>query len=165
MAVWYEVLHSEKDIYNFMECNWHFHDFTIERVTYQPESNTAELFLKYDELEGSIILRFISVTSMNVNMQVEFGYMNDITGSVLLLTEKGQLIWINDDSWGDQSIKHIEELKKSSSWIQAKRLIWAITDKDGFPTELPADKIDQTWNIYGEIQHHHFELTPCKDFE
>ena len=32
MAVWYEVEHSEKGIHNFMECNWHFHDFKIECV-------------------------------------------------------------------------------------------------------------------------------------
>ena len=165
MAVWYEVLHSKKDIYNFMECNWHFHDFRIERVSYIPDSNTAELFLKYDELEGSVVLRFVGVISMSVNIQVEFGYVNDIMGSVLLLTEKGQFIWIADDSWGDQSVEHIEELKKNSSWIESERLIWATTDKDGIPTELPVDKIDQTWNIYGKIKHRHFDLTPCKDFK
>ena len=165
MAIWYEVLHSKKDIYNFMECNWDFHDFSIERVTYQPESNTAELFLKYDELDGSVILRFIGVYSMNVNIQVECGGINCIAGSVLLLTKKGEFLWIADDSWGDQSMKHIKELKKDSTWIQAERLIWATTDKDGMPTELPAYKIDQTLHIYGEIKHRHFDLTPCKDFE
>lgn len=165
MAVWYEVLHTEKDILNFMECNSHFHDFKIERVSYNPDSNIAELFLKYDELEGSVILRFVGVCSMNVNIQVEFGDADEIAGSVLLLTEKGQFIWIAEDSWGDKSMEHIEELKQSSSWIQAERLIWATTDKEGKPTELPADKIDQTWDIYGKIEHHHFDLTPCKDFE
>ena len=111
MAIWYEVEHSEKGIYNFMECNWCFHDFKIERVSYLPD-NTAELFLKYDELEGSVILRFIGVHSMNVTVQAEFGYISDIMGSVLLLLENGQLLWIDDDSWGDQSIEHIEYLKK-----------------------------------------------------
>ena len=62
-------------------------------------------------------------------------------------------------------MEHIEELKQSSSWIHAERLIWATTDKYGNPTELPADKIDQTWDIYGKIEHHHFDLTPCKDFK
>ena len=103
---------------------------------------------------------------MNVNIQVEFGaIITYIEGSVLLLTKKGEFIWIADDSWGDQSMKHIKKLKKDSTWIQAERLIWATTDKDGIPTELPADKIDQTWHIYGEIKHRHFDLTPCKDFE
>ena len=160
MAIWYEVEHSEKGIHNFMECNCHFHDFTIERVNYLPDSYTAELFLKYDELEGSVILRFIGVHSMNINIQVDMGWTSDIMGSVLLLLENGQLLWIDDDSWGDQSMDHIEELKKESSWIQAERLIWATTDSNGNPTELPADKIDQTWNIYGKIEHHHFDLTP-----
>ena len=61
MAIWYEVEHSKKGIHNFMECNWHFHDFKIERVHYLPDSLTAELFLKYDKLEGSVILRFLNV--------------------------------------------------------------------------------------------------------
>ncbi len=46
MAIWYEVEHSEKGIHNFMDCNWHFHDFKIERVNYLPDSYTAELFLQ-----------------------------------------------------------------------------------------------------------------------
>ena len=163
MAIWYEVEHSEKGIRNFMDCNWHFHDFTIERVNYLPDSCTAELFLKYDELEGSVILRFVNVRSMNVNIQVNTGWINDIVGSVLLLLENGQLLWIDDDRWKDQSIDHIEELKKESSWVQAERLIWAITDSNGNPTELPAGKIDQTWDIYGKIEHHHFELTPLDE--
>ena len=165
MAIWYEVEHSEKGIRNFMDCNWHFHDFKIERVNYLPDSYTAELFLKYDELEGSIILRFIGVHSMNIAIQVELGYTSDIMGSVLLLLENGQLLWITDDSWGDQSIHHIENLKKESSWIQAERLIWAITDNHGNPTELPADKMDQTWHTYGRTEHHHFDLMPLKELE
>ena len=163
MAIWYEVEHSEKGIRNFMDCNWHFHDFKIERVNYLPDSYTAELFLKYDELEGSVILRFVNVHSMNVNIQVNTGWINDIAGSILLLLKNGQLLWIDDDQWEDQSIDHIEELKKESSWVQAERLIWAITDSNGNPTELPADKIDQIWDIYGKIEHHHFELTPLDE--
>ena len=163
MAVWYEVEHSEKGIQNFMECNWHFHDFKIERVNYMPDRYTAELFLKYDELEGSVILRFIDVHHMDINIRVAMGFVSEIMGSVLLFLENGQFLWIEDDKWGDQSIDHIDELKKESSWIQAERLIWATTDSDGNPTELPADKIDQTWSIYGKIEHHHFDLTPLDE--
>jgi hypothetical protein len=163
MPVWYEVEHSKKGIHNFMECNWHFHDFTIERVNYLSDSHTVELFLKYDELEDSIILRFIDVHSMNINIQVDMGYISDIMGSVLLLLKNGHFLWIDDDQWGDQSINHIDELKRESSWIQAERLIWATTDSNGDPTELPTHKIDQTWNIYGKIEHHHFDLTPLDE--
>ena len=62
---------------------------------------------------------------MAIWYEVDRGWINDIMGSVLLLLENGQLLWIDDDQWGDQSIDHIEELKKESSWIQAERLIWA----------------------------------------
>ena len=164
MAIWYEVEHSESGIYNFMECNSRFHDFKIASVNYDPYRYTAELFLLYDELERSIILRFINVQEMHVSMETSFGNLNEIEGSVLLLTETGKFLWITDDIWGDQSKDHIEELKEEASWIQAERIIWAMTDSQGLPTELPADMIDQTWMIYGKEEHHHFELTPCKDF-
>ena len=58
-----------------------------------------------------------------------------------------------------------EDLKKEASWIQAKRIICATTDKYGNPTELPADKIDQTWCIYGKTEPHPFALTPLKESE
>ena len=164
MAIWYEVEHSEAGIYNFLECNSRFHDFKIARVSYDQDHYTVELFLLYDELERSIILRFINVQEMYVSMEGSFGCLNEIEGSVLLLTENGQFLWITDDIWGNQSKDHIEELKEEASWIQAERIIWAMTDSQGLPTELPADMIDQTWMIYGKEEHHHFELTPCKDF-
>ncbi|MBQ8163525.1 MAG: hypothetical protein IJZ93_04070 [Clostridia bacterium] len=160
MPIWYEVEHSKTGIYNFMECNWHFHDFEIERISYLPDENSVELFLKYDELKGSVILRFINVYSMNVMFKVEYGSLDNIMGSVLLLTQNGQFLWIDNDSWGDKSKHHIEELKKESSWVQAENIIWAVTDEYGNPTEMPANKIDQVWQIYGKIEHHHFDLKP-----
>lgn len=160
MAIWYEVEYSETGIHNFMECNWQFHDFSIERVTYLPDENTTELFLKYDELKDSIILRFIDVQAMNVVVKVDCGCSDEIMGSVLLLTENGQFLWSDNDTWGDKSKDHIEELKKESSWVQAENIIWAITDEYGNPTEMPAYKFDQTWIIYGKTEHHHFDLTP-----
>ncbi len=162
MAIWYEVEHSETGVSNFMECNWHFHDFAIERVNYLPDRCTAELFLKYDAMEGSVILRFLDVRAMNVAIEAEAGLRNDIMGSVLLLLENGQFLWADDDTWGEQSYDHIQELKQDSSWVQAERILWAVTDSLGNPTELPTDKIDQTWHIWGEIRHRHFDLTPYK---
>lgn len=33
MGVWYEVEKTPNGINDFMECNWEFHDFTIDRIT------------------------------------------------------------------------------------------------------------------------------------
>lgn len=160
MAIWYTIEHTKESINNFMEFNYHFHDFSIEKVTYIPDENIAELFLKYDELKDSIILRFINVRGMNVSVKVDCGYADEIMGSVLLLTDNNQFLWIDGDVWGEQSEQHIEELKKECSWIQAENIIWALTDENGNPTEMPPYKIDQTWNIYGKIEHRHFDLIP-----
>ena len=163
MAIWYEVEHSKAGIYNFMECNYCFHDFKTERIHYSPEDNSAELFLKYDELKGSIILRFLDIHSMRVTIEADYGYQEELQGSVLLLLDDGQFLWIGSDTWGEQSNTHIDELKKEYSWVQAEKIIWAVTDNHGLPTEMPTDKIDQVWSIYGKTEYHHFDLTPFRE--
>ena len=80
MAVWYEVERSGTGIENFMECNWRFHDFKIERAVYLPENRSAELFLKYEETKGSVILRFLNVHAMRVVLDMEYGFPAEIGG-------------------------------------------------------------------------------------
>ncbi len=41
-------------------------------------------------------------------------------------------------------------------------IIWAVTDADGNPVEMPPDRIDQVWSVYGRTEEKHFEL---KEFE
>jgi hypothetical protein len=94
MAIWYEVEKTENGIYNFMECNSCFHDFKIVRADYDPENDhTLELFLLYDELEGSIILRFIDVHNMHINMDCSLGWPDDIWESVLIILENSHFLW------------------------------------------------------------------------
>lgn len=163
MAIWYEVEHSKKGIKDFLECNWSFHDFKIQSVKFIPETNSAEVFMKFDELKGSVILRFLNVHSMRIMFEAEFGYQEDILGSTLLLLKGEQFLWITDDTWGEQSLAHVEELKAENSWVQAERIIWAVTDNNGEPAEIPADKIDQVWSIWGRKERHHFDLTPYQE--
>ncbi|MBD5083282.1 MAG: hypothetical protein HDT34_03880 [Clostridiales bacterium] len=51
MAVWYEVEKTEKGIENFLESNWVFHDFTLERIEYITEKDLVEIFLRYDTMD------------------------------------------------------------------------------------------------------------------
>lgn len=52
MPVWYEVEKSEDGIINFMECNWHFHDFLIGQASYFPAKQMVELLMEYDTPNG-----------------------------------------------------------------------------------------------------------------
>ena len=160
MAIWYEVEKTDSGIRSFLDCVANFHDYKIERVQYDPDNYNAEVFFKYDELDGSIILRFLGVPNMNVAVISHSGLSDEIWGAVLLQLDNGNLLWIDDDRFGDKSAEHIEELKKDSSWIEARRIIWAVTDENGNPAEMPDYMIDQTWNIYGKISYHHFDLKP-----
>lgn len=162
MAIWYEVAKSNFGIKTFMDCNCGFHDYAIERAYYSAENNSAELFLKYDELEGSVIVRFLNVHDMHIVCKDNYGLPDPIQGSVLLLDDD-QFLWIDNDKWGQHSSAHVDELKQENSWIQAERIIWAVTDQNGLPTEMPSYKIDQVWSIWGKTETRHFNLTPYKE--
>ncbi len=161
MAIWYEVAHTEEGIRNFLECNWEFHDFTIGRFSYDMENKSAELFMRYDENEGSVLLRFLNVEGMRVEAEVDGGYpVNWIMGSVLLLLDNGNFLWIDDDGDKNPDAAAIAELKQCYDWVQAGRILWAVTDAEGNPTEMPPDKINQVGHVYGKVVHRHYDLTP-----
>jgi len=153
MAIWYEVEKTDSGIRGFLDCVAYFHDYKIERIRYDPDNHNAEVFFKYDKLEGSMII------GVTVHSWLE----DYIFGAVLLRLDNGNMLWINDGRFGEESSKHIEELKADSSWIEAERIIWAVTDENGNPAEMPDHMIDQTWITYGKETRHHFDLKPYEE--
>lgn len=153
MPVWYEVEKSEDGIINFMECNWHFHDFLIGQASYFPAKQMVELLMKYDTPNDIIILRFLKVKDFHFQ---SFDNPCDsmIFGSILKLSEDGCFLWYSSDDCPEND----EELKNNSTWVEAENIIWAITDENGNPRELPEDKINQVWNNYGNTEYKHFQL-------
>ena len=119
--------------------------------------------IKYDEKKGSVMVRFLNVHGMHILFEAEYGYREDILGSVLLLFKNGQFLWIADDAWGEQSAARVEELKTAASWVQAERIVWAVTDTNGEPADIPPDKIDQVGTVWGREERHHFDLTPYQE--
>lgn len=153
MAIWYEVEKSEQGIYNFLECNWCFHDFTIDRIEYYRKNNIVELFMKYDELKGSVILRFIGVHALNIALPDD-DYDAWLMGSTLILSDDNTFTWIAAGISHDE----LESAKKYATWLRSDAILWAVTDETGKPSELPSSKINQTWHIFGKIEEHCFKL-------
>lgn len=153
MAIWYEVEKNKQGIDNFLECNWSFHDFTIDRLEYYRKDNLVELFLKYDDFKDSVILRFIGIQGMNIVIP-DGDYDAYLTGSTLVLSNDNSFTWLAAEVGADE----IEITKKYTTWLQANMIIWAVTDENGDPTELPHSKIDQIWHVYGKTEEHHFSL-------
>ena len=85
-------------------------------------------------------------------------YDFELIGSVALLLENNSVIWLSDDSWGKQSKEHLEEIKQYTTWVEAERIFWAITDADGNPVEMPSERINQVWISYGKREEKHFDL-------
>lgn len=153
MAVWYEVEKTATGIHDFMECNWCFHDFVIERETYFPQRGIVELFMKYDELEGSVMLRFIGVKDFHFPAVDE--ECSELSEASLKLTETGDFIWLSEELYYD-----IEKVKETAAWVKAGSVLWAVTDDRGVPAEMPENKLEQTWNVYGKIEQKHFSAKP-----
>ena len=49
------------------------------------------------------------------------------------------------------------------TWIESNRIIWAITDADGNPVEMPQNRIDQVWETWGKKEKKHFDFKECAD--
>ena len=157
MAVWYEVEKSEKGIKNFLESNWSFHDFRPERVEYVPGKDMVEIFLKYDTGDQGVLLRFTWIQDLHVNIDRDYD-AEWLNGSVALLLENNKIIWLDDDGYGEESNEHLDIIKTYTTWVECERIFWAITDANGNPIEMPSDRIDQIWNIYGKEVEKHFDL-------
>lgn len=159
MAVWYELEKSEKGIRNFLESNWEFHDFRLERIVYVPGKDFVEIFLKYDTLTEGVLLRFVGIHGVHIDPRNDGDYnMAWLSGSTVLLLENNSVIWLDDDEWRDHSREHLDEMKESTTWVEARNVFWAVTDADGNPVEMPLNRINQVWNIYGVQKEKHFEL-------
>lgn len=135
MAIWYEAEKTEDGIRNFMECNWDFHDFRVERATFFPLKRLLEVFLKYDELEGSVVLRFTGVKDFHVQNHNWFDC--DIMGARTILLDDGGLFWCSREDLDGK-----EAMKADSDWVEADRILWAVTNAQGMPDEMPAGKFD-----------------------
>ena len=62
------------------------------------------------------------------------------------------------DDFDVRNANEFEDVRCCGTWVEAERLFWAITDGEGNLVEMPQSRIDQTWHIYNEIEHKHFEL-------
>lgn len=155
MAVWYEVEQSKQGIKDFMECNWSFHDFRIERVSFLPGKNCVELFLLYDTRKEGMLLRFLNPRGMNVAVDVDYE-ASWLFGASLMM-EDNSLVWIAADCI-DGDNEYLEDMKKHLTWVQADALVWAVTDCYGNPVECPVTRLDQIWNMYGEKTEKHFRF-------
>lgn len=157
MAVWYEVEKSENGINTFLECNWYLHDFRLEWVRYIAVKDMVEVYLRYDTGDMGVLLRFAWVHDYHVNVVRDYD-ADWMDGSVLIPLKNGHMIWIDTDTWGELSKDHIDELKKNATWVEAERLLWAITDGAGNPVEMPVLHIDQEWCDFRRKIYKHFEL-------
>lgn len=161
MAIWYEVQKSKDGIVNFMRSNSCFHDYRIERIEYVAGKDYVDLFLKIDQTEG-VLLRFVDIASVKVNGNIDYK-ADCLWACTLLLLENGNFIWFSEDYedfYSDHSYEDLSKLKEYSTWVEAKRVLWAATDSDGVPVEMPTYHIDCDCVYYDKKYHEHYDIVP-----
>lgn len=153
VAIWHKVNATEQGVADFLDCNWGFHDFRIERVSFIPKSDTCEVFLKYDTGKEGVILRFSKLHDLFI--RVDEDYLEAwLFGSTLLLQENGAIRWIAADDVTEYEL----ESCTFATWVEADQLIWAVTDGDGQPIEMPAKRLHRVWNDCGKRVEKHFQF-------
>lgn len=157
MAIWYELEKSPDGIRNFLESNWRFHDFRLESIEYTAGKDMVEVLLMYDTGEEGVLLRFAWIHDLHI--QTGRDYEADwISESTLIQLEDGSVMWVERGDFDVEDASQFEAVRRSDTWVEAERLFWAITDGEGNLVDMPQDRIDQTWHVYGEIEHKHFDL-------
>lgn len=157
MAIWYEVEKNEQGMKDFLDCNWCFHDFRPESISFVPGKDMVEILLQFDTRTEGVLLRFVGVHNFHVNIHRDYE-ADWMSGSTLKLLENGCLIWFDDDNASD-----IIDLTRYTTWVEADRLIWAATDAEGHPIELTESRIDQSWVRFGGDLRSDFPLKPFDD--
>ncbi|MDE6723483.1 MAG: hypothetical protein K2J55_04730, partial [Eubacterium sp.] len=123
---------------------------------YSTEKDLVEIFLRYDTMDEGVLLRFSHIQNMHIDTNRDYDF--ELVGSTALLLENNSVIWLSDDSWGNQSKEHLDEIKQNTTWVEAERLFWAITDADGNPVEMPPERINQVWIMDEKREEKHFDL-------
>ena len=147
MAVWYEVGKTEGAVSEFLRANCMFGDFRQERFTYVPGKDMVEILYGYDNHSEGVLLRFAWIHDMHPACSNDYGadWISDSGSTVLILpndTEAKTFLWLE---YGDgANTGNIEERKRWTTWVEAGRLFWAHTDKDGNPIEMPEPWIEGT---------------------
>ena len=95
------------------------------------------MFLEYDDPREGVFLRFLGVRDFGI---VPGNWYEDayLWGATLAFAGDGGLVWLSDELFREETI---EGLKDRTCWVRADRIIWAISNADGEPGEMPSGKL------------------------
>lgn len=80
--------------------------------------------------ETMALLRFVWVHDLHVNTQRDYD-AEWIYGSELIITDDGNMVWVDVDDWDINIPQNLEKVKKFATYVEAERLMWAVTDAEG----------------------------------
>ena len=111
MTIWYELEKSPEGIRNFLESNWHFHDFRLESIEYTAGKDMVEVLLMYDSGEEGVLLRFTCIHDLHI--QTGRDYEADwIMESILIQLEEGSIMWVERGDFDVEDASQFEAVRR-----------------------------------------------------
>ena len=144
MAVWYQVEKTEEGLQQFLESNCEFHDYRIERVDYHAAEDYTDVYLAYDTGTEGVLIRFLGMIRLTIPLgRLYAGAW--LSGTTVFVSERNSIVWIPEEDCDDPGTEEERErIMLHYSWIEAEKICWAVTDAEGNPVEMPADRIDKS---------------------
>ena len=144
MAVWYQVEKTEEGLQQFLESNCEFHDYRIERVDYHAAEDYTDVYLAYDTGTEGVLIRFLGMIRLTIPLgRLYAGAW--LSGTTVFVSERNSIVWIPEEDCDDPGTEEERErIMLHYSWIEAEEICWAVTDAEGSPVEMPADRIDKS---------------------
>ena len=102
-------------------------------------------------------MKFVNVSRLGIRVCDD--YMTDYLSACKCVIKDKHFFWYDDE---DLTLDNIDEITQYCNWVECERIIWAVTDGSGMPIEMPDDRIDQVWNVWGKTEYHHFDFPEYK---
>ncbi len=131
---WYTFSKDNREIDEFLEMFWEFHDFRIVEVFYKPEMDSVSVVFEYDDRTTRVLLQFSGEVSFHV-LPVDFE-ADWIMGACVVVDGK-QYKWMQCEK--DEAPR----IDYDITWFKGNEIRWAMVDKNNAPIEISANILHQ----------------------
>ena len=163
MAVWYQVEKTEEGLQQFLESNCEFHDYRIERVDYHAAEDYTDVYLAYDTGTEGVLIRFLGMIRLTIPLgRLYAGAW--LSGTTVFVSERNSIVWIPEEDCDDPGTEEeCERIMLHYGWIEAEEICWAVTDAEGNPVEMPADRMSsKSENVPNMMNHKRQMIWNCR---
>ncbi len=131
---WYTFSKEDREINEFLDMFWSFHDFRIVDIIYKPERDIVAVVFEYDDRTMRVLLEFHGEVCLHVlPVDFEFDWIMD----ACVVIDGKQYKWIQCEKEVANSLNY------DVTYFKGNEIRWAMVDKSNVSIELPQDMLHQ----------------------